>query len=274
MNHLLNVFFSRPAIWLAVCAVALLSASPASAVTGGPLAPGGTQYNPYHLGAFSFLSPDYTPTSIPSDYSLVTSANVPYNYNGTTDGSFYGFVTTSVYMKTDGTDKGTLLFAYVFNNLTPPTPPNPPLTDIVKATISDPTHPWGPFQITSAGADTSGHSTAVSGFFGSWSDGTPFSIQRDATDFGVSANFNPLNSGTQLNSTPNDQSAVIWFATDATKFAATDVGLSDNGHVGTTRAYAPNLVQGPFLPEPSTLVLLALGGSCGVLTIWRRRQNS
>ncbi len=210
---------------------------------------------------------------------FVTTANVPYDYNGTLNNAFSGFVTTSVYRNT--TDQ-TLAFTYVFNNLTPFA--GAPLTDIVRATINDPSDPWSfntttglPFQITAAGADpnSGGHSTPINGFFGGWNNGTPFDVTRNATDDGVAVEFNPLNSGTQLDSTPNDQSALIWFTTDATHFAPTDVSFSDNGHVGTSQAYGPtNGRDVPFTPEPSTIVLLGLGGLGGAFALWRRSRKS
>ena len=71
---------------------------------------------------------------MPAGYSLIDSFNFPYNYNGTKDGSFFGFVTSNVYVKADVTS-GHLAFSYVFNNLSPF--PGAPLTDIVRATIND-----------------------------------------------------------------------------------------------------------------------------------------
>jgi hypothetical protein len=165
-----------------------------------------------------------------------------------------------------------------FNNLTPLVPPNPPLTDIVRVTINDPTHPWfngatnTPFTIFAAGADpnSGGHSTPINGFFGGWNNGVPFDIARSAADYGVAVEFNPLNSGTQLNSTPNDQSALIWFTTNATHFQPTNVSFSDNGRVGTAEAYAPSL-RGIPRPEPSTLVLAMIGCCAGWFAIRRGR---
>jgi hypothetical protein len=245
MRHILRPVLFRMSCCLFVVAAAMTVGSTAVAVST-PLNPGTTQYNPVLAAPFPFFSNFYQSGPLPANYVLVTTAKVPYNYNGTLNNAFFGFVTSSVYRNiTDNT----LAFTYAFNNLMPPTPPNPPLTDIVRATINDPTDPWAfntatglPFQITAAGADpnSGGHSTPINGFFGGWNNGLPFDITRSARDSGVSVEFNPLNSGTQLDSTPDDQSALIWFTTDATRFAPTNVGFSDNGHVGTAQAYAPS----------------------------------
>jgi hypothetical protein len=267
---------------LFVVAAAAAIGSTANAVPPN-LNPGDTQYNPALNPPYQFFSPNYVAGPLPANYVLVTSAIVPYNYNGTLNNSFFGNVTTSVYRYENVGNpadplNNTLAFSYVFNNLTPPVPPNPPLTDIVRATINDPSHPWFngsnnvPFTIFAAGADpnSGGHSTPINGFFGGWNNGLPFDITRNATDYGVSIEFNPLNSGTQLNSTPNDQSALIWIATNATRFGPTNVSFSDNGHVGTTRAYAPSLFR--FIcPEPSMLFLAIIGCCAGWFAIRRGR---
>jgi hypothetical protein len=258
--------------------------STASAVPT-PLDPGVTEYNPPLTPAFPFFTPNYVAGPLPANYALVTTFNVPYNYNGTLNNAFFGHVTTSVWRYNNLANpadplNGTLAFGYVFDNLTPPVPANPPLTHIVRATINDPSDPWGhnvatglPFKITAAGADpnSGGHSTPINGFFGSWNNGMPFDLTRSAVDSGVAIEFNPLNSGTQLNSTSNDQSAFIWFATDAIHFAPTNVSFSDNGHVGTAQAYGPSNFRPFFCPEPSTLVLAALGCCAGWFTIRRGR---
>jgi hypothetical protein len=284
MRHTLRrILFNTRRCLFVVAAAAAIGAT-ASAVPPN-LNPGDTQYNPVLNGPYPFFSPNYVAGPLPSpNYGLVTTFDVPYNYNGTLNNSFFGFVKTSVYRYENVGNpadplNNTLAFSYVFNNLTPPVPPNPPLTDIVRATINDPTNPWfngltnTPFTIFAAGADpnSGGHSTPINGFFGGWNNGLPFDITRSATDYGVSIEFNPLNSGTQLNSTPNDQSALIWFATNATRFGPTNVSFSDNGHVGTAEAYGPSLREIPR-PEPSTLVLTIIGCGAGWFAVKRGRM--
>ena len=222
MNHR-NMFFSKPAALIVALSITILMASAASAVTGGPLTPGTTQYNPVLAVPFPFFNNFYQSGPVPANYALVTTFNVPYNYNGTLNNAFSGFVTTSVYRSSID---NTLAFTYIFNNLAPFA--GAPLTDIVRATINDPTDPWSfntatglPFKITAAGADpnSGGQSTPINGTFGSWNNGMPFDVTRSGTDDGVAVEFNPLNSGTQLDSTPNDHSALIWLTTDAIHFA-------------------------------------------------------
>jgi hypothetical protein len=240
-----------------------------SAAAYAVIGPGQTQYNPVLNPPFNFFTPSYTAGPLPPQFNiLVATHNFAYNYNGTSNGSFFGFVTSNVYAN----NAGQLAFTYVFNNLKPPPlpengfDPNPPLTDIVRATINDHTNPWAGVLVTATGADGSGHSTPVPGFFGGWANGNPFDVARSATDSGIAIEFNPLNSGTQLNSTPNDQSALVWLTTDATHFGVTNVGLSDNGHVGTGQAFAP------AVPEPATLLLAIVG--CGCLAFrWRRARR-
>jgi hypothetical protein len=241
------------------------------------LDPGSVQYNPVLAPSFAFFTPSYVNGPLPSAYhNLIITTNFPYNYDGQKDGSFQGFVTSSIWAN----DQGQLAFTYQFNNLNPG--PGSALTDIVRATINDFSDPWlygardpvtnqpipVPVTIFSVGSDSSGHSTAINGLFGGWSNGNPFSVQRNATDAGISINFNPLNSGTQLDSTPNDQSAMIWFTTNAISADLTNVGLSDNGHVGVAQAYAPSLI---IFPEPSTLVLAIFAATAGLCILRRRR---
>jgi len=249
----------------ALVSILILLARPALGNPTGPLNPGSTLYNPV-LNPVIF-TPSYITGPFPAAEFHIPVANhdFPTNYNGTINGSFDGVVRSSVWAN----DAGALAFTYVFENLKPLVPENPPLTDIVRATINDPTNPWTGVSIPSAGADASGHSTPISGAFGSWSDGQPFNLARSATDSGIAVNFNPLNSGTQLNSTPSDQSALVWVVTNAAHYAVTNVGFSDNGHVGTSQAYAPQ-AGGPFIPEPSTIVLAALGAAGGLLALRRR----
>ncbi len=260
----MNVFGARRSSLARTCLL-FLAACSYSAAASAVVGPGQTQYNPVLNPPFNFFTPNYAAGPLPAQFNtLVATHNFAYNYNGTLNGAFFGSVTSSVWAN----NAGQLAFTYVFNNLAPAPSAinnfNPTLTDIVRATLNDPTNPWMGVLVTATGADGSGHSTSVPGFFGGWTNGNPFDLARSATDSGIAIEFNPLNSGTQLNSTPNDQSALVWLTTAATHFTITNVGLSDNGHVGTTQAFAP------VVPEPATLVLAVIGCCIGCLR--RRRQ--
>jgi hypothetical protein len=250
MNRLIHSV-CRAARLLIVSSIALLAIESAAWAN---LNPGDTQYNPA-------LSPTFTPSfsigAVPAAYNTpVASAVFPYNYNGTPSEAFAGTVTSSVFKN----GSGQLAFSYVFTNTTP-TP-----SEITRATINDPSNPWSGISIFGVGSDAGGSSTAVPGAFGSWTNGNPFSIQRDAVDQGISMAFNSFNSGTQLRS-PSDRSATIWFTTDATHFTRTNIGLIDGGTVGTSNAFAP------VVPEPSTIVLSAFGFFGVALMVRRGRQS-
>lgn len=229
--------------------------------------PGDTEYNPVLNSPPFYLTPNYTSGAAPeATYNIpVTSLTSNYNYvpSNPTE-AYFGSITTTV--RSNG--GGQLLFEYELNNLKPPG--NPPATQIDRFTTNDPTNPWAGVTITQAGADSSGMSTPVpSGPFGSWANGQPFSYQRDAVDSGVSTNFTFGGSGTALSSGSNDTSAVLWFATTATHFRQTGVGLTDNATSGTASALAPSIV-----PEPSTLLLAAFAGLGGAISVWRRRKKA
>jgi hypothetical protein len=82
-----------------------------------------------------------------------------------------------------------------------------------------------------------------------------------------------LNSGTQLNPTPNDQSAQISLTTVSMRAAVTHVGSFGNCHFGTAQAYAPKLNGDIGTPEPSRLALSALGCFGAGLALRRRRRK-
>jgi len=249
-----NRFARSGALIVAFTAVLLTLASAAQAQ--GPLTPGKSMVNP--ASPLSAVSPIYTAGPVPSAYNLlVASTTFPY----TPGGAFTGFVVSKVFANS----AGELAFSYTFNNLNVP---GTAATDIQRTTVNGPNNPWTGVNIFDAGADGSGHSTAVVGPFGTWTNGNPMDIQRNAINNGLGIDFSVLSSGTELLSPTSDQSATIWVTTDATRFAPTNVGLSDNGLVGTSLAYAP-------IPEPATLFLIIVGMACaGVsVAVQRRRQS-
>jgi hypothetical protein len=240
----------------AALGVAVLASS-AWAVS--PLPPGKTLINP--ASTLAAGSSVFELGGVPATYpSLVASSTFPYNYNGTTNGAFSGFVSSKVFADA----AGELAFSYTFNNLN--VPAGSP-SDILRATINGGTNPWTGFNIFDAGADGLGSSSATSGPFGNWSNGDPFDIQRNLINSGIGIDFSVLSSGTELLSQSSDHSATIWLTTDAKQFAPTTVGLSDNGLVGTAQGFAPATV-----PEPSTLIL-SMAGVAGALIQLRRRSQ-
>jgi hypothetical protein len=200
----------------------------------------------------ALFPPFYTAGPIPANYSVVVASTAfPYV------GSFTGSVLSQV-RRDPGT--GDLAFSYKFNNLNNGVP-----NDIVRMTIDDPTHPWTGIGIVDTGADGTGASTPQGpGPF--WANGDPYLIERDSLSSGVDAQLRVGNRGTELLNTTNDTSSTIWFATNATLFRTTDVALIDGGVAGTSNAYAP------FVPEPASLFLMALGSTAGLSRVISRRR--
>ncbi len=211
------------------------------------LNPGDVQFNPAVDPPFT---PPFTIGAVPAAYSTPIASTVfPYAYvAGSSNEVYYGSVTSKVFAN----GSGQLAFSYVFDNLVPPAA-NSPTTEITRVGINDASNPWSGISIFGVGSDAAGDSTAVPGAFGAWTNGNPFSVQRDLATSGVSIAFNSFGSGTNLTSSTNDVSATIWFTTDATQFRQTDVGLIDGGTVGSGTAYAP------VVPEPASVVLAIFG---------------
>jgi hypothetical protein len=239
---------------LLVAMTAVLLGSTSAVRAQGPLTPGKSMVNP--ASPLSAVAPIYTAGPVPPAYNiLVASTMFPY----TPGGSFVGFVTSKVFAN----NAGQLAFSYTFDNLTVPGVAG---TDILRATINGPNNPWTGVNIFDAGADGLGHSTPVVGPFGSWANGNPMDIQRNAINSGIGVDFSVLSSGTELLSQSSDLSATIWLTTDAKRFAPTNVGLSDNGLVGTALGYAP-------VPEPASLFLVIAGMACAGVSVAVRGRS-
>ena len=178
-------------------------------------------------------------------------------------GAFTGAVTTTVYR-----DPGdlTLAFQYHFTNTTVGA-----VQDIIRATIGDPTFPWLGYVISDAGSDTTapfGNSTAGGGTI-FWTDGDPNFLLRDPTisGEGLTIQWRSASDGTVLRNSLDD-SALIWFDTNALAYQTTNVGILDSGLVSTAEGYAP-LTTGA-IPEPATIALVGFG----LAALARRRRKS
>lgn len=95
MNRRLISFAAKLFVWLIVVAAAQCFASTARVVLPPPaLNPGESLYYPSPNPAFGIFAPNfYASAPLPANYSvLLISHDFPYNYNGTKDNSFFGFV--------------------------------------------------------------------------------------------------------------------------------------------------------------------------------------
>jgi hypothetical protein len=236
-----------PLAWAVAIAIAVFAVNQSTSWGAAPLAPGGANRRP------GLPAPDYTfPSGIPANFSVVAVplTNVPYV------GTFTGFASSEV-LRDPNT--GNLAFGYRFNNL------SPIANEINRVSIDDPSHPWTGVNIFDSGSDASGVSTPVGA---GWADGSPYDIERDGIFSSVAAQFSQLGLGTSLESPNQNTSALIWVATNAKRFALTDVSLLDGGPGGTSMVY------GPLVPEPTTLLLSVIGCVGGAIMFRRRRQTN
>jgi hypothetical protein len=184
-------------------------------------------------------------TALPAYF---TAPNLVASMTSSYVGGFAGEVTSKVYRDPS---TGFLAFEYKWTN-----EPTGGVRDLIRSTIGDPnTSPWLGWDITNCGADGSGSSTAAS-VIPNWTDGDPYFILRDptVTGEGLTVQFRDRSQGTVLRSSTSDYSALVFFETNATIYAVTDVGVLDSGIVASARGFAP------AVPEPATLLLLGLVG--------------
>lgn len=232
------------------CVLLALAVTPSAEAT--PLPPSTTVFNPDVGGGGPFFSVG----PIPAAYSTSVIGPTTFPFAG----AFTGRTVSQVFA--DGS--GQLAFTYQFFHDVNVSVVEP---EIIRATINDLTNLWTGVTIFDAGVvPSTGASTAAVGS-PNWTDGDPNFILRPLTTQNPDIQFRAADVGTYL--TEGDSSSLIWFTTDAKFFKITDVGLADGGAVGTSSAYGPNAA----IPEPSTLVLSAIGVGCGLVTLWRRRRS-
>ena len=239
-----------------VLVVALVVAAMTGTCTwAAPLAPGTSVDNPLNPG----VVPDFT-LGLPGYFTppnLIATLVSPYS------GAFTGTVTSRVYR-----DPGdlTLAFEYYYTNTTPG-----PVLDIIRSTIGDTSYPWLGYLITDAGSDESGTSTVGGGGGVNWTDGDPTFLLRDpaVSGAGLTIQWRALSDGTVLRNTTLDDSALVWFDTNAFAYQTTNVGILDSGGTSNAEGYAPRSVS-TLIPEPTTLSLLGLA----LLAMARRRRKS
>lgn len=225
------------AMILAIAALAI----PASAVI--PLPPGAILYNPGLSGSGEIGAggPFYTNT-LPS---WVNAGNLENSLTSDIAGipgflQFRGTVQSWCYRL----DNGNIGLVYQINLNSNSAP------RLVRASIG--TAGWDGVGILDAGSDGSGDSTAASGNT-TWTDGDPYFIERDG--FGMSPQwvYRLGTDGTILN--PTDQSALVFFETDALACAEGAISLLDGGAAGAARI----LTLGNVIPSPAAASLGLLG---------------
>lgn len=206
-----------------------------------PLNPGTTVYVPQVPD-----TPEYTST-LPSYFTLANQVDQMVAAYNAVIGNITGSVTSTVYR-----DPATnfLSFQYTFTNTG--------ASDLLRATIGSPQQEWLGWNISDAGADGSGASTAGE-VAPVWTTGDPFFLLRDplATGAGVTIQWRVGSSGTRL-AGPDDISSLIFFETNAPTYQLTNVGLINSGAVSSAQAFAPAPLS-TIIPEPATIVLLGIG---------------
>jgi hypothetical protein len=164
-------------------------------------------------------------------------------------GEFIGTVTSRVFQDPS---TGNLGFAYLIELSEMSVAP------LVRATMDG----WAGTEILDTGSDASGDS----GTFDpnpEWLDGDPYSIERDPFTEGLAIQFRQAVGSGQIGTVigPGDTSAVMFFATNMPDYTTGEIDLIDTALTGEAVVLVP-------IPEPSSVILLALGAVAGLL---RRR---
>jgi hypothetical protein len=216
------------------------------AFAAAPLPPGTVLYNPAlnGTGEIGSTGPFYT-GSLPS---WVNAGNLEHSLVGNIAGipgfsQFHGTVESWCYRL----DNGNIGLVYRINLAQNSAP------RLVRASIAP--DGWVGTGILDAGADGSGSSTAATGNT-TWGDGDPYFIERDALGLAPSWVFRLGNDGTVLN--PGDNSALVFFETDAPDCGEGTISLLDGGAAGA--AMILTVVPSPAAAGLGLLGLSIIGG--------------
>jgi hypothetical protein len=231
-----------------ICTVALLSATTAFA---GPLAPGDVAYNPDLAG--STLVGDGGPYYTAGAPAWLNPANIALTQSSPIVGipgfsEFRGTVESTAYYINGVDASGGIGLSYRIQLAADSAP------RLVRAALAE--DGWPGVTITDAGSDGSGASASAGGGV-VWFDGDPYFIQRDSATSAPEWAYRLGSNGAVLNE--SQQSALIWFATDATATSQSAIALLDGGAAGAALVLS--------VPEPATLTLV----SVALLSILRRR---
>jgi hypothetical protein len=132
---------------------------------------------------------------------------------------------------------------------------------IVRATMNG----WAGIEVTDTGADA----TVRSGTYDplpEWNDGDPLYISRDPQTEGLAIQWRSGVGSAQIGTVvgPGDISSEIFFSTNMTQFQTGEVDVID------TAVTAEANVLVPQIPEPASMLLMALGAASVVIAGRRR----
>lgn len=226
--------------------LALALAFSVSVFAAAPLAPGVTLHNP-DLGAGTFFTSGSLTALYPS-MALIATLNVPMQALTGFEG-LSGTVTSNVYEDTSfAVGSRPLAFEYIFD------PDSSATTRLDRVTLTG----YNGITITDAGADNSG--TSVAAAAPTWTDGDPFSIDRDAgmpTDMTMQWHFQQDGTLLPPDTATNYVSSAAWFVTNSLVYNRALTSIQDSGAVAGASILAP-------VPEPATFALFGLAAVVGL----------
>ena len=220
----------------------LVVASAIPAFSAAPLSPGGVLYNPQLSGTGEIGSsgPFYS-NSLPS---WVNAGNLMHSLTSNIVGipgfaAFQGTVQSWCYRLANGNTG--LVYRINLNANSAPR--------LVRASVGS--SGFAGVGVLDAGSDGSGTSTAGAGNT-NWTDGDPYFIERDALGLSPQWVYRIGTDGTVLN--PSNQSALVFFETDAPGCTEGAISLLDGGAAGAARI----LTVGIPSPEAASLGITGL----------------